>query len=355
MEQVIAGFKERIAAATADGAPLCIRGGGSKDWYGQTPQGALLDTRAYAGIIEYEPTELVITARCGTPLVEIEAVLAEQNQRLAFEPPHFGPYTTIGGAVAAGLSGPARPAVGALRDFVLGTVLMDGQGQSLHFGGQVMKNVAGYDVSRLLAGSLGTLGLLLEVSLKVLPKPFAEATLQLDMNQGDAIRHLNEWGGQPLPISASLWQDGVLTLRLSGAQAAVDGAQRRIGGDLVEGGLEFWQAAREQTLDFFAQADVTSPLWRLSLPSTAPPIDLPEPQLIEWGAAQRWLYSTLPAAHMRALATAAGGHATLFLGGDKTQGVFQPLAPAVQAIHQRLKSTFDPHAIFNPGRMYPGL
>jgi glycolate oxidase FAD binding subunit len=354
MEKQLSIFRERIAAATNDAIGLCIRAGGSKDWYGQTPVGEVLDVHDYTGIIDYEPTELVITARCGTPLAEIETALAEHNQMLAFEPPHFGAHATIGGAVAAGLSGPGRAAVGALRDFVLGVVLMDGQGQSLHFGGQVMKNVAGYDVSRLLTGSLGTLGLLLEVSVKVLPRPVAEATLQVPMSQGDAIKHLNAWGGQPLPISASLWHEGILNVRLAGAQAAVAAARRLIGGTEADG-ERLWHAAREQSLPFFAGIDTEHPLWRLSVPSTTPPLDISGPELIEWGGAQRWVRSNAPAAKIRALAVAAGGHATLFRGGDKAVGVFQPLAPAVAAIHRNLKNAFDPHGIFNPGRMYPDL
>lgn len=356
MEQVLTGFRERILTAATSGTPLCLRGGGSKDWYGQVPHGAVLDTKAYNGIIEYEPTELVITVRCGTPLAEIEAALAEQNQMLAFEPPHFGATATAGGMVAAGLSGPRRQAVGALRDFVLGVVMMNGQGEVLHFGGQVMKNVAGYDVSRLLTGSLGTLALLLEVSLKVLPRPFAETTVQLHMGQADAIRRVNTWGGQPLPVSASLWQNDVLTLRLSGAEAAVASARRLMGGDEVDG-RQFWQAAREHALDFFTDADAhaTNPVWRLSVPSTAAPLELPGPQLIEWSGAQRWLRSAAPAAQVRAAAAGAGGHATLFRGGDKSAGVFHPLTAPVAAIHRNLKAGFDPQGIFNPGRLYPDL
>ncbi|WP_076592469.1 glycolate oxidase subunit GlcE [Herminiimonas arsenitoxidans] len=348
MEQVIEQFKESILAAGRQKQPLCIRGGGTKDWYGQTPSGTVLDTRAYSGVVAYDPTELVITVRSGTPLVEVEAILAEQNQMLAFEPPHFGPGATVGGMVATGLSGPRRVSVGAVRDFVLGAVVMDGKGDVLHFGGQVMKNVAGYDVSRLLTGALGTLGLLLEVSLKVLPKPYAETSLRLEMNEEEAIRRLNEWGGQPLPISSSAWYDGTLVLRLSGAKAAIVAAQQTIGGEEVEGN-DFWIAMREQSNEFFTQSDV---LWRLSVPSTTPPIALAGEQLIEWGGAQRWLRSDESAETIRAAAIQAGGHATLFRGGDKDVGVFQPLAPAVGRIHQNLKNSFDPEGIFNPGRMY---
>ena len=342
-------FQERVRSAASQKTPLRIRGGGTKDWYGQRLEGEILDTRGYSGIVDYEPTELVITARCGTPLAEIETIVAERNQMLAFEPPHFGPDATVGGTIAAGLAGPRRASSGGVRDFVLGAKLLDGKGDVLSFGGQVMKNVAGYDVSRLLAGSLGTLGLLLEVSVKVLPRPFAELTLRLEMSELDAIRKLNEWGGQPLPISASCWHNGHLCLCLSGAQAAVDAALRLIGGEVVPGCERFWAGVREQQHPFFGGEDA---LWRLSLPSTSAPLSLGGTQLLEWGGAQRWLRTELDAATIRRSVTAAGGHATLFRGGDKACGVFQPLAPAVARIHERLKASFDPAHIFNPGRMY---
>jgi glycolate oxidase FAD binding subunit len=355
MQQILEQFQTQVRAAAGDKRALRIRGGGTKDWYGQRIEGEILDTRAYAGIVDYEPTELVITARCGTPLAEIEAALAERKQMLAFEPPHFGEGATLGGMVAAGLSGPRRASSGALRDFVLGVKLLDGKGEVLRFGGQVMKNVAGYDVSRLLAGSMGTLGLLLEVSVKVLPLAYREATLRFAMNEVDAIRKLNEWGGQPLPISASCWHDGVLALRLSGAQAAVDAALRSLGGahggELMPDCDRFWASLREQHHAFF---DGDAPVWRLSVPSTFGAIDL-GPQLIEWGGAQRWLRADGDAGtaqRIRATVVACGGHATLFRGGDKSAGVFQPLAPAIAKIHERLKAGFDPANIFNPGRMY---
>jgi glycolate oxidase FAD binding subunit len=360
MQQILEGFQDRVRSAAREQRALRLRGGGTKDWYGQSLAGDVLDTRAYAGIVDYEPTELVITARCGTPLSEIEAALAERKQMLAFEPPHFAQFgdagATIGGTIAAGLSGPRRANSGALRDFVLGAKLMDGKGEVLTFGGQVMKNVAGYDVSRLLAGSMGTLGLLLEVSVKVLPLAYREATLRFSMNEADVIRKLNEWGGQPLPLSGSCWIDGVLALRLSGAQAAVDAALRSLGGahggELMPDCAGFWAALREQRHAFF---DGDAPLWRLSVPSTAGPLALGAPQLIEWGGAQRWLRADGDAAtaeRIRAAVSACGGHATLFRGGDKRIGVFQPLAPAVARIHERLKAGFDPANIFNPGRMY---
>ncbi|MEO6352265.1 MAG: glycolate oxidase subunit GlcE [Burkholderiaceae bacterium] len=363
MEQVLQHFKQQVHSAAADKTALRIHGGGSKDWYGQALAGEPLDTRAYSGIVAYDPTELVITVRCGTPLAEIESVLAAQNQMLAFEPPHFSNSATIGGVFASGLSGPRRLAAGALRDFALGAVLLDGRGEVLRFGGQVMKNVAGYDVSRLLAGSLGTLGLVLQVSLKVLPKPFAETTLRFALDQAQAIAQLNAWGGQPLPISASAWHDDVLILRLSGAQAAVSAAQTKLGGEQVPDAEQFWTPLREQSNGFFdlaeAGADPTqTALWRLSVPGVTAPLLDDYAQLIEWGGAQRWLKTDSSAATaviVRAAAAQAGGHATLFRGGDKAVGVFQPLAPAIDRIHRNLKNAFDPDAIFNPGRMFGHL
>ncbi len=353
MHTIVEHFKTRILAAVASGTTLRLRGGGSKDWYGQQPVGELLDTRAYHGIIAYEPTELVITARCGTPLAELEAALAARNQMLAFEPPHFGAGATIGGVVACGLSGPRRAAAGAVRDFVLGAVLMNGQGEVLTFGGQVMKNVAGYDVSRLLAGSLGTLGLILEVSLKVLPVPVRETSVRFELSEIDAIRSLNQWAGQPLPISASCWHAGALTVRLSGAAAAVGEAVQSLGGDEVADAADFWRSVREQTHPYF---DHGASLWRLSVPSSASAIILKGEQMVEWGGAQRWLKlqpddGPDAARNIRSAVAAVGGHATLFRGGDKGVGVFHPLKPAVGAIHQRLKLAFDHSGIFNPGRM----
>ena len=355
MQAIVEQFRQQILAASAAGRPLRLRGGGTKDWYGQQLDGEVLDTRAYAGIIDYEPTELVITARCGTPLAEIEAALAARKQMLAFEPPHFGPGATVGGVVASALSGPRRASAGALRDFVLGAVLMDGHGERLAFGGQVMKNVAGYDVSRLLAGSMGTLGLILEVSLKVLPLPLREATLRLACAEIAALRLLNEWAGQPLPISASCWHDGVLSVRLSGAEAAVSAALQSLGGELLapDDAAAFWLSLREQTHAFFAGA---GSLWRLSLPPHASAVILKGRQLVEWGGAQRWLKldgdaDAAGGQRIRQAVAALGGHATLFRGGDKAVGVFHPLAPAVEKIHQRLRQAFDPAGIFNPHRM----
>ncbi|HEX7648555.1 MAG TPA: glycolate oxidase subunit GlcE [Noviherbaspirillum sp.] len=351
MEQVLQQLRARVLDAAAAKKALCIRGGGTKDWYGQALQGEIFDTREYRGIVAYEPTELVITARCGTPLAEIEAELDARNQMLAFEPPRFGAASTIGGVVAAGISGPRRQSVGAVRDFVLGVTLLDSGGDVLRFGGQVMKNVAGYDVSRMLTGSLGTLGLILDVSLKVLPKPFYETTLRFEANEAEAIDRLNRWGGQPLPIAASAWHGGVLIVQLSGAEAAVKAAIQKMGGEQEADAAPFWQGLRDHSNAFLSENMEAGGLWRLSVPSHVPPLGLEGEQLIEWGGAQRWLRTNLDAASIRRAAQQAGGHATLFRGGDKSAGVFHPLAPAVAAIHRRLKSSFDPAGIFNPGRM----
>ena len=356
------GFRDRIL----ERKPLRIRGGGTKDFYGQTLQGDVLDTRGHAGIVDYEPTELVITAKCGTPLAEIKSALAARRQMLAFEPPGFGggeggSIATLGGVVAAGLSGPRRATAGALRDFVLGVKIIDGEGRLLTFGGQVMKNVAGYDVSRLMAGSLGTLGLIVEASLKVLPVPAAEATLRFDLPQGRALELMNRWAGQPLPVSATCWHADALSVRLSGATAAAAAAVVSLGGEKVGDGeaAAFWEEVREQRHAFFAGQDAPAALWRLSLPSVAGVIDAPGPTLIEWGGAQRWVRGDGATTRVRAAAAKAGGHATLFRGdqGEDTAavGVFQPLDAVQARIHRDIKHAFDPHGIFNPGRMYPDI
>ncbi len=352
MPDALKDLADAIRAAAAGGTRLRIRGGGTKDFYGQVIEGEILDTRACAGVVAYDPTELVITVRGGTPLAEVEAALAAKGQMLAFEPPHFGGAATIGGAVAAGLSGPRRAAVGAVRDFVLGVRILDGRGQDLRFGGRVMKNVAGYDVSRTMAAALGTLGVILEVSLKVLPRPVTEATLKFELPLARAIETLNRWAGKPLPISATAYTDGDLGVRLSGASAAVKAACKTLGGARVGEGeaARFWAGIREQTDPFFAG---DAPLWRLAVPSTTPPLALEGRELVEWGGASRWLRSGADARTIRDAAARAGGHATLFRGGDKSAGVFHPLAPAIATIHRRLKAEFDPHGVLNRGRMYP--
>jgi glycolate oxidase FAD binding subunit len=348
MDPTLQTLQERVRAAAAARMPLVVVGGGTKAFYGNEPHGEALDVRPVAGIVDYEPTELVVTVRGGTPLAELEARLAERNQMLPFEPPHFGPAATVGGAVAAGLAGPRRMAAGAVRDFVLGAKLLDGRGNVLAFGGRVMKNVAGYDVARTLAGSLGTLGVLVELSLKVLPRPVAEQTLLFEMNEAESIRRANEWGGQPLPISATAWCDGQLYVRLSGAAAGVQAAHAKMGGSPVPEAALLWAELREQSHGFFQPGGAT--LWRMAVPPTTGPLDLGA-TLVEWSGGQRWVWSDVPAAQIRARVAAAGGHATQFRGGDR-RAAFHPLPPALAAIHRRLKAEFDPAGIFNPGRLY---
>jgi glycolate oxidase FAD binding subunit len=346
----LAELRDQIRRAAERRLPLRLRGGGSKDFYGNEPRGEVLDTRGYRGIVDYEPSELVLTARCGTSLAEVEQALAERGQCLPFEPPHFG-AATFGGCVAAGLSGPRRSAAGALRDFVLGVKLIDGAARELCFGGQVMKNVAGYDVSRLVAGSMGTLGLIAEASLKVLPRPPVEKTLQLEMPQASALESMNRWAGQPLAISATAWIDEVLSVRLSGTAVAVKSSAALIGGDELVDSAAFWTGLREHTNPFFS----CGTLWRVALPSVRPPLGLAGTQCIEWSGGLRWLSSGAPATEVRDAAHRAGGHATLFRAADKSAGAFAPLEPVLARLHRELKRTFDPAGIFNPGRLYPEL
>lgn len=357
MQAIIDQYKAAIHSAVETKTPLQIRGGGTKHFYGNPLAGqnsALLDMSDYSGIVDYEPTELVITACAGTRLTDLEAALDQHGQMLAFEPPHFGATATLGGCIAAGLSGPRRAAAGSVRDFVLGVRLLDGKGRDLRFGGQVMKNVAGYDVSRLMTGSIGTLGVLLEVSLKILPKPAAETTLHMSMDEADAIEKMNRWAGKPLPVSATCYVNGELFLRLSGAESAVHAAQIKLGGEELNDGEIFWQSVREQTHAFF-QPDKS--LWRLSIQSTAPPMSLPGKLLIEWNGGLRWIQldDGVNAEIIRKTAKDAGGHATLFRNHGSHTSVFHPLTPGMMKIHRALKEKFDPSRIFNPGRLYPEI
>lgn len=352
MDALIDRFAETIRGASRD-HPLRIRGGGSKDFLGGPIDGRVLDVAAFRGIVAYDPAELVITVRCGTPLAEVEATLAGQGQMLGFEPPHFGPQATVGGCIASGLSGPRRMQAGSVRDFLLGVKLLDGNGEVCNFGGRVMKNVAGFDVSRLMAGSFGTLGVILEASLKVLPLPAVETTLQFTMDQGRALDSLNRWAGLPLPISASAWCDGRLHLRLSGSTASVAAARASLGGEAVDKAVAdaWWAGLREQREAFFSGP---TPLWRLSVPSTAPPV--PGDCLIEWGGGQRWLRGSHALQALREQAAKAGGHATLFRGATETEraaGVFHPLPPALLAIHRRVQDALDPRGAFSTPRLFP--
>ncbi len=344
---------ERVAQALASGTPLSIRGSGSKLFYGRPEVGEPLDMSGYRGIVAYQPSELVITARAGTPLAEIESLLADNGQMLAFEPPHFGPAASLGGMVAAGLSGPRRPWAGAVRDAVLGVQLLNGRGEVLRLGGQVMKNVAGYDLSRLMVGALGTLGVLLEVSVRVLPRPIEERTVRFELDAATAAARQIEWGRRPWPISALVYGDGQLHVRLSGSSQGVEAAYQAMGGEVVAMQADdIWAGLREQTLPFFANP---LPLWRISLPAAAPALNLPGQALVEWGGELRWQFSDLPARLIWQRAAPLGGHATLFRagqGGDPVDQVFQPLPPALLALHQRLKQSLDPAGIFNPGRLF---
>jgi glycolate oxidase FAD binding subunit len=352
MQTFVCDLQQKITRHAETREPLRIRGSGSKDFYGGESRGALLDMTHYSGIVEYEPTELVITVRAGTSLAELEAELAANKQMLPFEPPHFGTSNgfggTIGGAVASGLSGPRRAYTGAVRDFILGARIINGKGEDLHFGGKVIKNVAGYDVSRLMCGAMGTLGVLLDLSFKILPIPAEQITLRFDMDEAAAIEAINRWSGQPLPLSASCMYEGALWVRLSGAATAVAAAKQKMGGEVISDGPTFWNGLRDQTHVFF-QTD--KPLWRISLPATTPPLALAQAQLIEWGGAQRWVVGDIDARKLQQQISALGGHMTLFRGGDKTAGVFQPLQPALATIHRKLKNAFDPAGILNPGRM----
>ncbi len=370
---------DRVRAARADHTPLNITGGNTKAFYGEVIQGLPLDVMPLAGISSYEPSELVVTVRAGTPLAELEAALAEQGQCLPFEPPRYRVVNaadvathgkvsgkvggSVGGMVAAGLAGPSRAALGSVRDHVLGATLLNGRAEVLNFGGTVIKNVAGYDVSRLLAGSMGVLGVILEVSLKVLPVAPASATLRFELDEAAALMQLNTWGGQPLPVNASAWWNGMLVLRLSGASAAVQSAVQRLGGERVDAAQAdvFWTGLRDQTDEYFANAaqavQAGATLWRLSLPQTAQPLKLSGEHLVEWGGAQRWVVTTAPAATLREAAARAGGHAAVFRAGPASAQVprLPPLSAPLERIHHELKAAFDPERIFNPGRLYREL
>lgn len=350
-------LRDRVLQAVEKNAALAVIGSGSKAFLGPTTSGAKLDVSSHRGVVHYAPEELVLTVRGGTRLHEIEMLLAEHRQMLAFEPPHFGSEATIGGACAAGLSGPRRVAVGSVRDFVLGMRFINGRGEVLRVGGEVIKNVAGYDLSRLMVGAFGTLGVILDVSLKVLPQPQAEATLVFECDtQTAALKQLGAWALKPWPISATCHNAERLHLRLSGAAAAVQQAAARLGGEAVSDGAALWRDLREQQCRFF---DDASPLWRISVPPATPPLDAtlaaPQDRLMEWSGGLRWLKTTASPEALFDAARNVGGHATLFRNGDTASERFQPLPAPLLAIHQRVKQALDPQGLFNPGRIYRTL
>lgn len=345
-------LQQQVAAALADKRALHIVGGNTKSFYGRDIPGGILNVAEHRGIVSYEPTELVISARAGTTLQEIEQALGAHNQILGFEPPRFGERATLGGTLACNFSGPRRAAAGSARDFVLGTKLINGKGEALTFGGQVMKNVAGYDVSRLLCGALGTLGVMLEASVRVLPKPELELTLTQELDVQPALSKLHTLGRQALPISASLADGDQLHIRLSGSAAAVNAARKHIGGELLQNDTLLWRQLREQQLPFFKTSQA---LWRISIASAAPQLNLPGKWLYEWDGAQRWLFSDAPADSIRSAVATHGGHAVCFRAQHKPDEVFHPLDAGLLTLHKKLKQSFDPAGIFNPGKMYSGI
>ncbi len=345
-------LSERLRAASAARTPLRVVGGGTKSFYGRGGDAAApCRVDGHRGILHYDPAELVVTARAGTPLTELEAALAARGQHLPFEPPHFGAGATLGGMVASGLAGPARHAAGPVRDYVLGARILAGDGRVLKFGGEVMKNVAGYDVARLMAGSLGILGVLLDVSLKVLPCAPGRRTLVLELPQAEALQRMATLARTGLPVTGSAWLDGRWHLRLDGSPPALEAAAGQIGGRALPDDHAFWRSLREHDGGFFAAAPV---LWRVNLPASTPPLAIEAPACVEWNGAQRW-YGDVDAGRLQALAAAAGGHVTCFRGAPAGAEVFAPLAPALLSLHRRLKAVFDPAGILNPGRMYAGL
>ncbi len=352
MSDISQALIQRVEAARASATPLSIVGGASKHFMGRKIEAEELGVAEHSGVVAYEPSELVITARAGTTISEIEQVLAEQGQFFSFEPPQYAGQATLGGTLACNQSGPARPWGGAMRDAVLGIRLINGKAEHLRFGGQVMKNVAGYDISRLQSGALGTLGIITEISIKAVPKAAASVTVVYEMSERDALSKMNDLGGKAKPITGCCWLDNKLYVRLAGAEAAVFGTARQWGGETLEDAQVFWSQLREQQLSFFTSEQ---PLWRFSIRASAPPIACDAPTLIDWGGSQRWVCGEFDKQEMEQHAHAAGGHVALFRHGDRSGEVFHSVSKPLQDIHKRLKSALDPNAIFNPGRLYSWL
>jgi len=349
---ISAQLQNKVSQAIASSDSLTIKAGGSKDFYGRSISvpPTELNISQHRGIINYEPTELVITARTGTPLKVIEQVLAENKQMLAFEPPAFGNDATLGGTIACNLSGPRRAYSGAARDYVLGTKIINGKAEILSFGGTVMKNVAGYDVSRLMVGAMGTLGVILEASIKVVPKPETEITLVQSIDITSALSKLHQWSSLPLPISGSCFYQGQLYIRLSGTEKSLLSAKQKIGGEILLSTADsFWHSIKEQNHDFFNKKQA---LWRLSTTSNTPPLTFTNDTLYEWGGALRWFHSDQLPAKIRESSEKLNGHTTLFRSPAVHNEVFQKLPKHLLKLHQNLKHAFDPHNVFNIGRMY---
>ncbi|QSP94982.1 glycolate oxidase subunit GlcE [Marinobacter salinisoli] len=355
MADISKQLQEQVLKARDSGQKLNIVGGHTKAFMGREsdPDAGTLNVGEHTGIVEYHPVELVLTVRAGTTLREIEAALAEEGQALHFEPPHLGEASTIGGTFATNLSGPARPWAGSVRDQVLGVRLLNGKGEHLRFGGQVMKNVAGYDVSRLQAGAMGTLGVMTEISLKVMPKPAAAMTLVQDMDIDEAVEYMNRRSAEPKPITGACWVDGKVYLRLSGARSAVEATAEKWSGEVLEQGDALWQQIQDLRHDFFAGDD--QPLWRFSVGSTAANPKLDGPWLLDWAGAQRWYRGQAEQGDLEPLARAAGGQVSLFRGGDRSGEVMHHQPEALKGIQRRVKNAFDPDNIFNPGRLYSWL
>lgn len=352
MQQKIISIKEQIANAIEEKAALQIIGGNSKAFLGRTSTGTALNMADYQGIISYEPTELYITVKAGTLLSEVKAVLAEQGQMLAFEPPEVNEKTTMGGVVATGLSGPRRPYAGSVRDFVLGIRCINGLAKEMSFGGQVMKNVAGYDLSRLLTGSFGTLAVILEITFKVLPLPEFELSASKAMQKHDALQLMSTLSGQSLPISAAAYYDGKIYIRYSGNEKVIRDNLKKNQFEADEKNKTFWKELRKFKSPIFNSA---KPIWRLSLPSASNFETADDNYLIDWGGAQYWLASDRPANELFTLAKRQGGSAFLFRGGDRTGDIFQALPDELFKLQKNLKQAFDPHRVLNPNKMYRDL